>query len=109
MLIACGVFDHQCSPNCKGARNGEDYIVCPVCEQRDPNCPYCLSDRGLVRIGCPYREVDDETWDLLDAAKLIKQGGWPNGVGWANEPQALVDGVHRVWREFERVQPERET
>lgn len=62
---------------------------------------------GVLRIdGCPYRYVGEEVFDLIEAADLIKETGWPRGRGWAEEPAALVDGVQRVWTEFQRIKNE---
>jgi len=56
--------------------------------------------------GCPYRYAGDEVFDLIEAADLVEKTGWPGGKGWMNEPAGLVDGVQRVWTEFQRIKNE---
>lgn len=104
-LLRRGLFPHQCSPECREGKSKEqNYITCPQCEGSDANCAACGGDvDGVEIVGCPYKIVTQEVSDVVDAADLIKQSGWPNGNGWANEPACLVDAVHFVWWEFKRI------
>ena len=110
-LMAWGQLEHVCDERCLTAKpeavsspsGPGDYIICPQCERRDPNCPAC-GGHGLFKIPCARRFVDQMTWDVIDAADLIKATGWPGGKGWADEPAALVDAVQWVWSEYGKIE-----
>lgn len=82
-----------------------DYITCTECERKDPACHAC-GGVGHFKIRCPVHYVGSLVWELIEAADLIEKTGWPLGRGWAEEPAALVDGVARVWAEFQRIKNE---
>lgn len=87
---------------------GELFIACPICNQSDPKCGYCKgTNGGLVSIGCPFDVMDQVTWDVIAAQRTLENGGgWPGGIGWANEPAALVDAVNWVRGEVDKIKAE---
>jgi hypothetical protein len=80
---------------------------CPVCDNRFPEkCDECHGAGKFSTNGKPSDFVTPDVWELLEAASLVKETGWPRGRGWACEPMALVDGVRRVWRELDEIKAE---
>lgn len=69
---------------CDGKPFGRDGSVCGVCAGRE-----------VIEIaGCPRNAVDAGVYPAIEAyGVLTETKTWPNGRGWLDEPQILIDAV----------------
>lgn len=69
---------------CDGKPFWRDGSVCGVCGGRE-----------VIEIeGCPRKGIDAGVYPAIEAyAILTETKTWPNGRGWLDEPQILIDAV----------------